>query len=692
MVILHEQGVSLFGISRNRLGSGRYVFNRLEKTKASPLMDFFERQEKARRNTKFLVIYFTAGVAMMILVIYVVFLTAFSTAGSRHHPQHHYYDDNDDTQLEANAYLFWRPQLFFGVAIGTLAVIGIGSGFKTMQLAQGGSVVSSMMGGRLINPNTQDLDERKLVNVVEEMALASGVPVPQVYVIDGEEGINAFAAGHTTSDATVTVTRGCMKLLTRDELQGVVAHEFSHILNGDMRLNLRLLGTIFGILCLAIIGRILLYTRGGNSRDRNALPIVGALLLVVGWVGVFFGRLIQAAVSRQREFLADASAVQFTRNPLGITGALKKIGGLGAEGSRIRHAHAEEVSHMFFGNGLGEPLFSMMATHPPLVDRIRAIDPSFDGKFPPVKYAAEEEAPYGATQPASARRGSIPPVWPVALGAVMPNLGTPNMAHLHYAVALRESFPPALQDAAHDAMGASALIYALLLSTDSAMRTKQLELLAQNTSAAVRQETERLLPQVDPVATNAKLPLVDLALPGLRQLSPAQYAQFSRAIHVLIEADGEIDLFEYVLQKIVLRHLDTQFNGARKAVVQYYALAPLAQDCAVLLSALAHVGSDDPAQCEAAFRQGMQSLAPIARAPLVYVSAQESDLTHVDAALNRLNQAAPQIKKAVINACAQVVAADGVIQEMEAELLRAIADALDCPMPPFLQTGVAPGT
>jgi Zn-dependent protease with chaperone function len=650
-------------------------------------MDFFERQEKARRNTKLMVFYFVTGVALLILVVYLAAAILFTTTGL-HLLLHRHYNYYNAAPFEMSQQALWNPKLFFGVAIGTLAVIGIGSLFKTMELSQGGVAVSTMMGGRLISPNTTDLDERKLVNVVEEMALASGVPVPQVYVMDAEQGINAFAAGHTTSDASVTVTRGCMKLLTRDELQGVIAHEFSHILNGDMRLNLRLLGIIFGILCLAIIGRILLQTRGGNSRNKSALPLLGLALLLIGYVGVFFGHLIQAAVSRQREFLADASAVQFTRNPQGITGALKKIGGLGEMGSRVGAAHAQEVSHMFFGNGLATPLFGLLATHPPLAERIRAIDPAFDGKFPATRYAPEEESPYPPEKPfAPARHAGIPPIVPAAIAvqSVMPNLGTPNLAHLRYAVALRNSFSPALRNAARDAMGASALIYGLLISTEPVMRAKQLDLLAQNTSAAVRQETERLLPEMAPVAANAKLPLVDLALPGLRQLSPAQYQQFGQAIRALIEADGEIDLFEYVLQKIVLRHLDSQFNGARKVVLQYYALRPLASDCSVLLSALAHVGSDDAAQCEAAFRQGANNLSYYAQAPLVYVASDQCDLPQVDTALERLNQAVLQIKKNVLNACVQVVAADGVIQEMEAELLRAVADALDCPMPPFLQ-------
>src|ERR1022692_718183 len=331
-------------------------------------MDFFERQDQARRNTKLLVVYFVLGVAMLILAVYAATLAIFTGVASRHH---HRYDEQVQMVL-------WNPQLFLGAAVGTLAVIALGSGFKTLELAQGGSTVATMLGGRLVDPTTANPDERKLRNVVEEMALAAGGPVPQIYLLPDEHGINAFAAGHSTSDAVVAVTAGAVKLLSRDELQGVIGHEFSHILNGDMRLNLRLMGVIFGILCLAVIGRVLLYTRSSNSKDKNPLPLLGLALLVIGWIGVFFGRLIQAAVSRQREFLADASSVQFTRNPAGLSGALQKIGGVG---SLIESPHAGEANHIFFSDGLGKPFFQMMDTHPPLAERIRAIDPSWDGKF-----------------------------------------------------------------------------------------------------------------------------------------------------------------------------------------------------------------------------------------------------------------------------------------------------------------------
>lgn len=330
-------------------------------------MDFFEHQDQARKNTKLLVAYFVIAVAGIIASVYFASLLIFY--GTQFQQQ---------SGGPTPALALWDPRLFLYVVIGTLGVVAIGSLYKTAALSKGGSAVAESLGGRLVSPDTTDPDERQLRNVIEEMAIASGVPAPEIYLLDDEDGINAFAAGHTPSDAAIGVTRGCMTLLNRDELQGVIGHEFSHILNGDMRLNLRLMGAIFGIVCLTVIGRVLLYSRGGRGRGRNPMMLLGLALIVIGAIGVFFGRLIQAALSRQREFLADASAVQFTRNPAGLSGALQKIGGTG---SRLASAHAEEASHMFIGNGLGKPLLRMLATHPPLEARIRAIDPGWDGEF-----------------------------------------------------------------------------------------------------------------------------------------------------------------------------------------------------------------------------------------------------------------------------------------------------------------------
>jgi Zn-dependent protease with chaperone function len=659
-------------------------------------MDFFAQQEKTRKKTKWLVIYFILAVAAMIAAIYIAAVVIFSGVQLHQH-RGNFYNDQSAPQI-----LLWDPQIFLAVALGTIAVILIGSSYKTMALAAGGSAVSEMMGARLVSANSTDPDERKLLNVVEEMAIASGVPVPQVYVMDDEDGINAFAAGHKPGDATVTVTRGCMKLLSRDELQGVIGHEFSHILNGDMRLNLRLMGTIFGILCLAIIGRILLQTArgGGRSRGQNPLPILGLALLIIGYIGVFFGRLIQAAVSRQREFLADASSVQFTRNPNGITGALKKIGGLGENGSRLAHAHSEELSHMFFSNGISEAFIGLLETHPPLPDRIRVFDPNFDGKFPYVRYDGLDQPPEEISK---SKRAPLPNLFGTVVGGailasgdddekppvirsrhVLPNIGNPTPLHLEYAVKLRDALPENVKSAAREPLDAVALIYALLLSYDEKLRAMQIAEIGKRSSQSVSDKTAALFPDVSKIAARVHLPIINLALGGLRQLSAEQFRNFSQTLQWLIESDDKVELFEFVLQKIVLRNLDSQFNGPQNSVLQFYTIKPLVPDCDVVLSALANIGSDDAVEIQKAFETG----APYLRAPddadLILLPKENCGLNEIDAALNRLAQAVPIIKKNLIEACVYVVGADGVIVESEAELLRAISDTLDCPMPPFM--------
>jgi len=645
-------------------------------------MDFFERQDKARRNTKLLVFYFGLAVVCIMAAVYLACLVIFAGMATKSHR----YGGSAQITL-------WNPQVFTYAVLGTLAVVVCGSAYRLSSLSAGGSAVAESMGGRLINPNTNDPDERKLRNVVEEMALASGVPVPQIYVMDEEPGVNAFAAGHTPSDAALGVTRGCMKLLKRDELQGVIGHEFSHILNGDMRLNLRLMGIIFGIVCLTIIGRILIRTRG----RKNPLPLLGLALIIIGWVGVFFGNLIQAAVSRQREFLADASAVQFTRNPGGLSGALQKIGGL-SYGSQIESKHAAEASHMFFGNALGSSFLGMFATHPPLKDRISAIDPSWDGTFPRVAAPAQEDvvaevlghkrtAPRfppiipGLPGQAAAAAGFAPPV--VRAQTVLPSLGKPTPLHLRYAEEMRASFPESVQAAARDPLGAEALIFAMLLSDDLALHNAQLEQITQQAGANVHDKVVTLAPDVATVASRARLPLATQALSGLRMMRADEFTQFSQTLQWLIESDRQVELFEFVLQKIIRRHLAPQFEKTRPPVAQYYTIKPLVPDCLVVLSALAHVGASDPKAIEEAFWKG----APYLRAPegdVGLLPREQCGLMKIDAALNRLALAVPQIKKNLLEAAVQVVGADGVIQEREAELLRAIADTLDCPIPPFV--------
>jgi hypothetical protein len=395
--------------------------------------------------------------------------------------------------------------------------------------------------------------------------------------------------------------------------------------------------------------------------------------------------------------------VQFTRNPGGLSGALQKIGQYGF-GSRLESEHAPDMCHMFFGNGVREPFFGLLATHPPIPDRVRAIDPAWDGKFPPLDEKQIEVVKRAAISELEHTPKPLPDIFKTVLGgaiiasgtpstppvirshSVMPNLGKPTSLHLKYAGQLRDSLSDSVTAAVRVPLDAVALIYAMLLSPDPALRDAQLAELAKRVDPAIQGKTLALYPDVLSAATHARLPIVNLALGALRQLTAEQFGRFSQTLQWVIESDGKVELFEFVLQKIVLRHLTLQFSGARPPVAQYYTLKPLVPDCAVVLSALANVSSSDPVAVQKAFEAG----APYLRAPndgnLTLLPREQCGVDKIDAALNRLTLAVPTIKKNLIEACVYTVGADGVMLESEAELLRAVADTLDCPIPPFVQT------
>jgi Zn-dependent protease with chaperone function len=651
-------------------------------------MDFFEQQEKARRKTSLLVAYFLVAVVLIILAVYLAVVGVLFYGQSRNH-------DGPGATL-------WYPEVFAAVALGTLVIITTGSLYKFAELSGGGETVARSLGGRRVAPNTTDLRERVLLNVVEEMAIASGTPVPPVFVLNEETAINAFAAGTTPQNAVISVTRGTIETLNRDELQGVIAHEFSHILNGDMRINLRLIGILNGILLIAMIGYFLMRTGPSSSgsstssdsdgkKGGNPLPLLGLCLYAIGYIGVFFGHLIKSAVSRQREFLADASAVQFTRFPDGIAGALKKIGGL-VQGSRLQTARSEEASHMFFGNGLAPPLFELLATHPPLVERIRQIDPRFDGKFPPVSQVAY--SPQDLVEPTAlaARRAALTGTGPAAAtaqgfafapAAAIAQIGVPRVEHIDYAAALVGSLPAELSSHLRDPLGAVATIYALVLDDDPAVRQNQLQYLATQADPLAHQETLRLAPLVAQVKAEARLPLVSMVLPVLKGLSPQQLTAFRNDVSFLIKADNKVSLFEYAIHRLVLKRLLPRLEQQPSGGVKYTTLAPLLPACAGLLSTLAHFGTQDEQEAARAIDLGIELLqGEGARVDLL--PRNQCGLKSVDTALDQLSGAAPMIKKCVLEACAACIGADGQVTVEEGELLRVISDALDCPMPPLL--------
>ncbi len=623
-------------------------------------MDFFQHQDAARRRTAWLVFLFVLAVVGIVLAVYAVIAALMDRLG--------------DLPLLA------------AVSAATATVIAAGSLYRMAQLQAGGQTIALELGGRRVDPRTTDLAERRLLNVVEEMALASGTPVPPVYVLDAEPGINAFAAGHDPASAVIGVSRGALMYLSRDELQGVVAHEFSHILNGDMRLNLRLVGVLHGILLLAIIGYYLVRAAGRSASRSSkkggagALVLVGLALLVIGYVGVFFAKLIRCAVSRQREYLADASAVQFTRYPAGIAGALKKIGGL-EEQSRIRDAHAEELSHLFFADAFAGSLLNWLATHPPLMERIRRLDPSFDGTFPrtlplPAEVPAREGPAAAAPAPLAVRPARIAAVPETLAGQA----GTLAPAHLAFAAALKDQIPQPLWDAAAEPYAAQAVVYSLLLDAQPAVRQRRLDALRAAVGESYCQQACRWLSEVDALPAEARLPLAQQAVPALKQIAPSQYAEFRRAVEALVRADGRLELFEYALQAVVLRALDLHFGLAKPSRPRYYGLGRLLDPLATVLSALAYVGQRTPEQAQQAF----ELAAARTRRTMALRPKDQCTLGQLDAALAQLRLAAPKVKRQILEACVACVAADGTVTRREGELLRAITATLDCPMPPLV--------
>ena len=654
-------------------------------------MDFFEAQARARQRTSRLVTLFGFAVVGTIAAGYFASILLLSQASSRAHRSRRYVNDGA-YQQPTIAISWWQPKLLFGVTLGTFAVVGLASLYKWKEFSSGGAAVAESVGGRAVNPHTTDLKERRLLNVVEEMAIASGIPMPTVYVLDEEPAINAFAAGLTTNDAVVAVTRGTLDKLTRDELQGVIGHEFSHILNGDMRLNLQLGALVFGILVIGLAGRGILWaaTRGRIRTDKNsggaviAICGVGLALLIIGYVGYFFGRLIQAAVSRQREFLADASAVQFTRNPGGLTGALKKIGGF-ALGSSLASNKSAALGHFFFAQGFESNFGGLWATHPPLPERIRAVDPQFDGKMfdpPEVVDVAHESFATAGFAPGSFAHSrakiAAAPATPVAMVASIGTLSPENIANAENLLA---AVPDVLRVAARTANGATALLYGLLLDDDPAIRERQLAFVAARAGAEAHRLVNDFAPALGSLGPEHKLPLLQLTLPALRKLEPTALAPFLETLDELVHTDGRVSTFEFALQKILTRSLALG-RTPQSGVVQIYSFNAVVDEINVVLSALTYTASNGTLEPAAAFNAGADQL-KLLEGKLSLLAETECHFGRLDEALDKLATASGPIKQRLLVAGAHVVGADGQILIAEFELLRAIAAALDCPMPPL---------
>jgi Zn-dependent protease with chaperone function len=620
-------------------------------------MNFFEHQDKARRQSRFLIVMFSLSVLAIVAAVDALV----------------YFAVGPD------------PVLLLSITLITAGVILGASAVRTLQLRGGGGEVVQAMGGTLVDGETTDPLRRRLRNVVEEMAIASGVAVPEIYVLEHEQGINAFAAGYSPADAAVAVTRGTLENLDRDELQGVIAHEFSHILNGDMRLNIRLIGLLFGILVIAVIGRKLLYSARFARDSRNAAPTVmaGLAVVVLGYIGLFFGRWIKAAVSRQREFLADASAVQFTRNPEGIGNALKKIGALYA--GSFMTSDSEEIGHMLFARGMG---YQMFATHPPLEKRIEAIDPSFRpeqladlaremDRHARARKAEAEEAERKSRAEAS-MRGIDPTEMLTDLGTLAERIGQPGVEQALTAALLTARVPDPLERAAHSDEWAAELVCSLLLDEDSEVRERQLLMVARALGGGSEAQVRQLHEMVRGQPRAIRLPLVEMAFPQIRRRPERELVDFMRLLEHLGKADGRLDLHEFALTRLVNAQIRDALRPARSGPTGRRRLTALRTEAAELMAVLARYGHpEDDEAAEAAFAAGMTELEgqvpPMPRA--------EGWVGRLDDIISRLDELRPASRQALVVALLRCASHDRTVVDDELDLLRVVCGLLHVPLP-----------
>jgi len=647
-------------------------------------MNFFASQEAARRQTRVLLGYYALAVVSIVCAFYLASRAIAAVAlGAM---------DSDDSgsaalrseRQPAIRVFAWNSMWMFFTAGLSIVVIGCGTLYRCSSLSEGGASVALSAGGREIKSYSQETSELRLINVVQEMALASGISVPRIFVLDDEMGVNAFAAGFTPKDAAIAVTRGALERLRRDELQGVIAHEFSHILNGDMRLNCWLIGVLFGILVTSVLGRVLMESlRGvrvtGGKKGGGvvvlALFLSGLALWAIGSIGVFFARLIQCSVSRQREFLADASAVQFTRNPLGLAGALKRIGALRASNS-MRCANRDELSHLLFASSSGSGSNDLFASHPPLGVRIRRLDPTFNGDYSPWFDEADAPASAEAESPAvspSETCSSFAAEKPVA------------SAHVENAAAFLQQMPEEWRESVSQPMGAAAVLYGLLLSKNPDVRRQQRLCVASGEGMPVAAAAERWHDLLNGKDRTERRMYAELAIAGCRQRDIAGRNTCIDLVKNLVAMDGAVSLFKFMLQNGVVRGLSpsVSLEGFRKLLPP----AEVRVEAALALAALAYAGQpEDDVRAEAAWREGVSRATSFGVAELLPERG-SCTLEALGAALKRLNGLAPLLKRELLTACSFIVRADGNLVPDEVELLRAIADALDMPLP--IQEGQA---
>ena len=634
-------------------------------------MNFFEHQDKARRNARVLTLFFLIAVFALIVITNLV-----AAAFLWMNEDYNLYSGGSHQGLAGFlSYFTWAR--FGGIGMAISGTVSLVVAAKWLQLSKGGKTVAESMGGSRILAQGSDPGERRVLNVVQELALAANMPVPVVYVLNDERGINAFAAGITPADAVVAVTRGAIQQLKRHEVQGVIAPEFSHILNGDMRLNIRLAAMLKGITFVGDVGNFLLRSsrrrHGTDTKSQAALPLLGLGLLSIGWLGGMAAGFIKAAISRQKEYLADASAVQFTRNPEGIADALKVIGGY-VPGSLVHAARANELSHIFFGQ-IQHRLWQVFATHPPLEDRIRRLDPRWDGVV--IKREVKHFGP--KTQANGEGRVGFVAAGILASAALETELIDadfgPSPGELDYQSAHKHELPLAFIQHSHQPLGANALVYALFISRDAVLRKAQLSIISQDDIPGLADLVFTLAPGVHKLTAPLRLPLLEICIPALKSISAPQYQTFKDTLVKLVRTDGRTDLYEWCMFQLVRHYLDSEFIKVKRSKPRYRDLRNVLEHIRVVLSVLAHEGSGET---DAVFRLGANELDFSA---LQLLPREHCSREAFSTSVSELADCYPLLKPRLLKAMAFAAGSDGRISGAEQEILASMAAVMDCPVP-----------
>lgn len=635
-------------------------------------MDFFKEQKLAKARSRRLLVLLAVSLLFLSLALYLVLTSIF---GASFAPQ----TANSilEHQLRPQFRVVWNLRLFLLVLGSVVSVVTCAGLYKYATLSKGGRSIAANLGGRQILAAAGDPLERKLLNVVEEMSIASGIAMPSVFVLDEDEGINAFAAGFSPNEAVIGVTRGTIEKLSRDELQGVIAHEFSHILNGDMRLNLRLIALVHGLIFLSLIGSFIVRNFTGrrssrSSKDNSALAIlfIGVALWVLGSLGVLCSRLIKSSISRQREFLADAAAVQFTRNPSGIASALKKIL-FGPAGDSLSSPRKEEVSHFLFSNSPSNFFQRALATHPPLPVRIARLEPNFKiTDSVAARYAASarddlsETAQLSSISASTTERSS---------SAMMDSIGNVDGTHIESARRIRTAFPPVIEKILQHSQTAETLIIALSISGESETKLKQMEYLQNQDRAKSVLEICSTVNHLDPAL---RLPVVQVALGALKEMPLESAKRFLNVLRDLCGIDNQISFFEFALLIVVRTTLQRRFNIIGPPRTTYSQLQEVRSEFIVVLSRLSEASSNEPSAQFDAFQSAVQGLAGYQKLPQAAL-----DMGAMSEALLKMRDTTPELKHEIVTRFSSAILSDNNVTIEEAEVFRAICATLDCPVP-----------